>query len=763
MTSEGLVFEDEVRRVARLLWPQAAFGGARIMEGKERDGVFVTEGCIHLLEATTSRQKDKAVRDARKLASLAQKVQRQHPTLAVKCWFVTRQEPTADQREAVTRYQGLVAAISFSQFQSMLIDSRSYLDARDRYYFGSVRDPKTGSPNPSTQYVPLDLLEIESDKLWSISEVVDCLLTGRHVILLGDYGAGKSMSLREVYSALRKLHIKGRRPLFPVYINLRDHHGQTNPAEVLERHARNIGFPDPSHLVRAWRAGYAVLLLDGFDEIATLGWVGIWKKLRDVRHRSMEVIRRFVRETPPETGLALAGRAHFFDGEREMASALATNSTFLQLTLSDFTDEQVGRYLKKSGFNERVPGWIPTRPLLLGSLVARGLLQELVQAEMPDKDGVTDPVVGWNLLLDRITIRESEIEAGIDGETVRKILERLATKARATADGLGPLTTDTIISAFSETCGYRPDARGMVLLQRLPGLGIDQEEEGTRRFIDEDLADTCRAGDVVAFATDPFNFEADVFSDADFTMQSLGVSVAAHQLSTRGYPAGKLEVALRKATELDDREVLAADLVRVAIERQFDVLSNVRISNVFVSQIELPRSIGDLSRVQFEDCYFSHLGIDPEANAARFPRFRNCFFSEVDACISESDLPPGVFLGECVFESFLQTADTTNSILDLDLPLGTKVTLTVLKKLYLQRGSARRENALYRGLDHRGRRLVPDVLELLQQEGLAVKFRRGATEALWLPSRSESARVHRMIAGPSVSQDPVIKRSKYIE
>jgi hypothetical protein len=33
-----------------------------------------------------------------------------------------------------------------------------------------------------------------------------------------------------------------------------------------ERHGRNIGFPNPSQLVRAWKAGYAVLLLDGFDE-----------------------------------------------------------------------------------------------------------------------------------------------------------------------------------------------------------------------------------------------------------------------------------------------------------------------------------------------------------------------------------------------------------------------------------------------------------------------------------------------------------------
>ena len=54
-------FEDEVRRIARLLWPSAEFGGASMEEGRERDGVFETEEFIHILECTTSRSKRKAV------------------------------------------------------------------------------------------------------------------------------------------------------------------------------------------------------------------------------------------------------------------------------------------------------------------------------------------------------------------------------------------------------------------------------------------------------------------------------------------------------------------------------------------------------------------------------------------------------------------------------------------------------------------------------------------------------------------------------
>src|SRR5207247_1897577 len=109
---------------------------------------------------------------------------------------------------------------------------------------------------------------------------------------------------------------------FPVFLNLRDHHAQTDSVEVLERHARRLGFPSPSHLVRAWRAGYVVLILDGFDEIATPGWTGHVKKLRDIRYNSLQVLREFIREAPAGSGVLMSGREHFFDSPREMLSAL---------------------------------------------------------------------------------------------------------------------------------------------------------------------------------------------------------------------------------------------------------------------------------------------------------------------------------------------------------------------------------------------------------------------------------------------------------
>ena len=215
----------------------------------ERDGFFETEECIHLLEATVSRSKNKAQEDTAKLTSLARKLQSKVQQRAVKCWFVTKEEPTADQREVALKHHGLVNAISFAQFQGKLVNAASYLSLRENYPFGSVRDPATGNQKTTVQYVPLDLIEAGGTELRSVASIRDIVLDGGGIVILGVYGAGKSMTLRELHKGLKRAYLGSRTTRFPVYINLRDHFGQPTATEVLERHARNVGFSHPSHLV----------------------------------------------------------------------------------------------------------------------------------------------------------------------------------------------------------------------------------------------------------------------------------------------------------------------------------------------------------------------------------------------------------------------------------------------------------------------------------------------------------------------------------
>ena len=710
-------FENDVRRIARALWPSAEFSGAANVEGQERDGVFETEDCIHIIEATTSRRKLKAENDIKKILGLLRKLRSRSGTKSVIGWFITRDDPTADQYEVVRRHRDSINAMSFSQFQARLIDSRSYLEIREKYKFGSVRNPATGKPSSDIEYVPLDIVRADSKDIISRSDILPLITSGSTIVLLGDYGAGKSMTLREVYRDLRKNHLKGETATFPVYINLRDHLGQSEPTEVIERHARTIGFSNSSHLVRAWRAGYVYLLIDGFDEISTINIQGLWRNLRENRYRAMEAVRRLIHEHPDHMGLMVAGRAHFFDNPTERSKALGLPRGFVELSLSEFTEDQITTYLNQSGYSGITPSWLPSRPLLIGYLAANGLLVDLVKEQQ-------ERAAGWNVFLDSIAAREAEIEVGIDGDTVRKILERLATKARSSQSGVGPLSPESVIQAFKDICGYSPDDRGMVLIQRLPGLGVDHQDEGSRTFVDEDFADACRSGDLVAFIDKPFDFDRSLLSEVGSPIDSLGIAIACQQTRSRRFSEGKINAALQVTMKDGHLQYTATDIVKLLLKVGMCISQETQLSGLFIGELELDNADADLSKLQFQDCFFSWVGIEPLANSSRLPSFRECLIEELEGRISVDDLPSEKFDKNCIVEKFFEVTETTAGVLKLDLPLGALVCLTVLKKIYEQSGSGRREKALHGGLDHRARRLVPAVLQVLRSEGLISPYRK---------------------------------------
>ncbi|CAB3808953.1 hypothetical protein LMG28688_06891 [Paraburkholderia caffeinitolerans] len=221
-------FEDEVRRIARAKWSAAQYSGAQMLEGRERDGIFETEESINFIEATVSAGTGKAKEDTRKLFKAISEHNRTGALKIAIGWFVTKNEPTADQRKEVQELgKGQVRAVSFSQFQQSLIDVRAYLSARGNHSFGSVQDFATKSKIPVAPFVEIGLSHAASDSYCMVDDIVMRVLLGEHFAIVGQYGAGKSMTLREIYMRLQDMYIKGRTAKFPVYINLREHSGQS--------------------------------------------------------------------------------------------------------------------------------------------------------------------------------------------------------------------------------------------------------------------------------------------------------------------------------------------------------------------------------------------------------------------------------------------------------------------------------------------------------------------------------------------------------
>lgn len=237
--SDEQVFENEVRRVAQALWPGRHTSGAVILAGDECDGFFETEECIHLLECTVSRGQGKARDDIRKLDKNVEIVRKKHSDKGIKTWFITRHDPTADQMKEVRQSSSGVTGISFSTFQSKLVDVPTYLECRCNHRFGSVEHPLGQNAN-EIKYIEIPILSPDTQNEWTVPRIANELVAGSRITMVGDYGIGKSMTLREVFRYLRSRYLQHHLSVFPIHINLREHHGQNEPAEIIERHARVV-------------------------------------------------------------------------------------------------------------------------------------------------------------------------------------------------------------------------------------------------------------------------------------------------------------------------------------------------------------------------------------------------------------------------------------------------------------------------------------------------------------------------------------------
>ncbi|GHF86701.1 hypothetical protein GCM10018790_75200 [Kitasatospora xanthocidica] len=774
-------FEEEVRRVARALWPGAEHGGPEIVDGREVDGVFDTEEVSHMVEATMDRRIDKAHNVGPKLRDHLKKARARGDF--AKSWFVTYHPPTADQRRVLHNdYDRNIEVISYDQFRSKIVDAREYLRLRDRASWGSASNPTTNSAVDLIKYVPLGItvttgasrakpsmhprraskaVPVKTES--SIAEIVSAIESGENLALLGDYGAGKSMTLREIHSRLKSKYLSNESHRFPITLSLRRHYGQVDPEEAISRHASHLGFPSPHKLVNAWRSGYAYILLDGFDELAAPGWSGSTEAIRENRRAATVLIKEFSREAPSEVGVIVAGRRFYFDSLDEMGRSLFDSAPHLIASLSDFTDEQARRFLSqfKDSGNGLLPDWLPVRPLLLGHLAAEGVIRNVAGSE-----GLA-PAPGWDWLLSTISERESFIKQGVDGVAVREVIEQLAGFARQTPQGVGPVTMSDIVDAFTVVRHQPPSDKELTLLQRLPGLGgeEDDSEKGTRRFVDIDLASAAQAAHVTRYIVDPHGEYAGFDPKKwNSSMEPLGVEVAAYQLAALEVPEGQVRKALDRAVRTDCGE-LAADIVRIAIVLDIDLqpnsMLNYVVSNAIIPSLDISEGGPDLSGVEFIHCLFSELVVSGDPAGAGLPRFYSCDFGETLGRLGESDMPADNFQS-CDFAEFPDAADRNAAIMDSAiLPIGTRVVMTLLRKLYMQRGSGRKDSAITRGMSATDMALVAPAMQLLQRENLVFATRQGKNK-IWLPDRSAGPRVRAFLDAPRVGDDPLVEGSKEI-
>lgn len=248
------------------------------------------------------------------------------------------------------------------------------------------------------------------------------------------------------------------------------------------------------------------------------------------------------------------------------------------------------------------------------------------------------------------------------------------------------------------------------------------------------------------------------FKDIQIPMSSNGLDRLTYISEQRKIQTTKIELAAEAASK-HRNSILCLDILQLLVDWGISYSrGGIDISDVHLSTFSLDDDVPDLSRIRFIECIIDSLFVSPNIPSERLPIFERCLIGAIDGVATQGDLPPNAFPG-CEIDEFRNSTARNALILETDLPISTKVLLTVLNKLFNQAGRGRRENAFSRGLEPRAKALVAPILDIVASAGFATPARI-RQQTIWLPKRDKGRRVNDILNHPNTSQDPLLERVK---
>lgn len=722
------LLETTVRTLAELKFGGAARG--EYIAGVKCDCVIHLPGETIVVEISKQRTVTKLREDIAKFNSI-----RPHLIglgIFPRCIFVTIDDPTsalidAGQANHVTVY-------SVSQFFNSLLGLGNYATLRSKAAFGSAIDLYSGEPDEST-YVPVTYYA-DDGEVYDTHKISERLISGCSVVLIGEYGAGKSRCVKEVYTDLQgnfKHHYKN-----PIAINLRENWGLKRASEMITRHFTELGLAERvSDILKVGFSKATIYLLDGFDEIGAQTWSDDPTKLLEIRKQSLIGVKDLIQRS--SGGILITGREHYFNDDAELITCLglaSKNVLFLRCN-QELSDKQFSELI---GWEvESLPAWLPRKPLI--GTVMRQIEQATMPSLLETKSGQAD---FWDLLMTTFCEREARINPALDGEIIRKLYTHLGRVARTTRDALGPLSIKSINDAFEATTGRPPTDESAIILQRLPGLGRIGAESQDRQFVDAYILDGLKAEDVLT-----------IYSDASVDQLSVEwkhpvESFGAFYLSSKLADAHQINavVAYTKRHRDSANKVFLSDLI-AAVYHYGDAPVDFAGLNLSEGKFHyLPCSDSTVSGITFIECSFE--GLDLQDSTMQRTEFRDCTIRQLDGYASQALLPP--FFKNCAIQHF-QNISTLVAIKGAGLSVAQTFLLSSLRKLFLQPGAGRQESSMYKGYrDAASKKVCERVINLLIREKFC-QVHKGANGSLFIPDRSKTGRVKEVMNQMTNSKD----------
>lgn len=739
----GPEFERRALALARAIHDPLGMQGSVIVDGSERDALFIDDTSVFAYEFTTRRDKAKAEHDAKKLANVIVSLQSksEHRYKSFQGRFVTESEPTADQRHAVGKiakqYGVDIHPMSLLTLRKWMIDTENYIALRLNAPFGSAgMSMQALREKGRPRYVQPTFVDVANARQLDLAAVLDRIKSGGRIVIRGDYGAGKSAALAELFTVLRKDYFKDPSNCqFPIHINLRDLRGLRTAREAISRHCEEVAFPNERSLLAAWRAGNGILLLDGFDELVPVQWVGNVRHLADVRKTALQCVRELIRETPEGSGVVVAGRAQYFSGDAEILESLGLPNSTSLVDLQDFSEEQAREFL---GGSADLPNWVPTRPVLLQFWMKMGM----------ESFDLSAPGPTWREFLFRIAAREGERVPTITAANILRLISSVAATALGGSAAGSEIGFEELMDAYLDVFGRHPDDEGLQALMRLPGLSSNYDGSGGRRFIDDDLRDAAFGISLADYVGSPETNQR--FNRSSWTTATGGLAgeVAAAHLEFLQFPASQCMAAIRARQRRGLYDAVLLEVARCAdaMGLRYDPQERLLVNEVIIPYLNANgEGFGGLAR--FTDCLIDELDLSSLDLDGSFPVLVSCVIHQLSGFSAIPSRLADSFV-DCEVQKFSSREQTTDGILQLALPIEEKVALTVLKKVYAQRGSGRKEGAFSRGLAPRDRPHVPSVVDKLERLGYLRRHNVQSTTVV-LPIRSRRAEALRILENPT--------------
>lgn len=726
--------EDEVRGISSYIW-NAPAEPAKINDVKIDCLVKTRDDYWIVVEISKEHNLAKLRTDLAKFASVRPYLFSKN--IYAECIFVCDVSPDASLIE--TGQGQNVQVLSVDQLRRKFFDFSAYFHSRINRPFGSAVDPKTGSKD-NKKYI--NVFYVSGDDEVSISDLKEYLKQKQNIILLGEYGTGKSRCVQELFRLLSEDAKRGE--LYPISINLRDNWGMQSAEELIRRHFETLGLADTSDsLVRSFDKGGVCFLLDGFDEIGSQSWGDDQAKLANLRKRSVVSIKDLISKCP-DGRVVVTGREHYFNSDDEMLKALGLSRENCKIVRckDEFTIEEMEEFLSGISENTVLPSWLPRRPLMCQTISQ--LDEEDVERIFVDEGRGSE---FWHRLIDVICEREARINPILDAETIKKVYQKIARATRAKPTDVGPITISELNQAFETVLGTPPIDESATMLQRLPGLGRTSTETSDRSFIDGFILDGLRALDVAEIVvSSEGGLEKEKWTNP---LREVGYEVLAQWMSNSFSPY--LSYA-RKAAN-NQNKIIAADIVASAMHMQKDTIdfNGIYLDGVNICCIDMKNTIP--ANITITDSIIETLKLPESKPEATY--INSSVIGQVEGVSAATGLPK--WCKNLDVDRF-QAIHTVARIKAANLNNAQEIFVTIVKKTFFQPGAGRKEDALLRGLgrfDKKGN--ARKIINILMSERILTRFK-GDEGWVYSPERSKTKKMSKILAELTLSKDELWKK-----